>query len=145
MYVFVDECVVFSDKMNLPSASCITRCVKSSQCRGSSSDLVPDYHVSRNSGYYQSNKNVESPEIMASDYSDAGDTFASRPSNAADEDHDAVSSGPHGNTECHNDVASRDFILKRFLPAAKAMSAADKKSSAPKSSLPSEHRYCDMS
>ncbi|KAG0631320.1 hypothetical protein M758_1G243800 [Ceratodon purpureus] len=130
--------------MNLPSASCITRCVKSSQCRGSSSDLVPDYHVSRNSGYYQSNKNVESPEIMASDYSDAGDTFASRPSNAADEDHDAVSSGPHGNTECHNDVASRDFILKRFLPAAKAMSAADKKSSAPKSSLPSEHRSASL-
>ena len=79
-------------------------------------------------------------EHMTSDYSDAGDTFATRPSNAGDEDHDAVSCGK---TDCHKDIASRDFILKRFLPAAQAMTTTDRKSSAPTSSLPpDQHRYC---
>lgn len=144
--MFVYKRVVFSDKMNLPSASYIARCVKPSHSRESSSDLVPDFHVTRNGGSYQSNRNG-SPEIMsehmASKYSDAEDTFASRPSNAGDEDHhSARSSGPLvGNAQCgHKDVASRDFILKRFLPAAQAMAADDRSSSAPASSLPSEHR-----
>lgn len=128
-------CVVFfTDEMNLPSASYIARCVKPPHSRGSSSDMVPEYHGTRNCGYY----NSQSPEIM-SEYSDAGETFASRPSNATDEDHDAASSG---NTPwCFKDVTSRDFILKKFLPAAQAMTASDKKSSAPTSSLPSDQQH----
>lgn len=135
--------VYFLAAMNLPSASHVSRCGKPSRSWSSSSDKVP-LHVARSFGYQQSNKN-QSPEIntedMASVYSDAGDTFASRPSNAASEDHqDAVSVGLYSNVQRCTDLDSRDFILKRFLPAAQAMAATGVKSSASPSSLPPENR-----
>lgn len=130
--------------MNLPSASYVSRCGKPSRSWSIFSDKVPS-HVARNCGYQQSNKN-QSPEIntedMASVYSDAGDTFASRPSNAAYEDHhDAAPYGLYSNAQRCTDSDSRDFILKRFLPAAQAMAATGAKSSASTSSLPPENRW----
>lgn len=129
--------------MNLPSVSYVSRCGKPSRSWSNTSDKVPA-HVSRNCGYQQSKKN-QSPEIntddVASVYSDAGDTFASRPSNATCEDQkDTLSVGLYSNSQRSEDSDSRDFILKRFLPAAQAMAATGSKSSASTSSLPSENR-----
>lgn len=137
------KCGVFLAEMNLPSVSYVSRCGKPSRSWSNSSDKVPS-HVSRNCGYQQSNKN-QSPEInnedLASVYSDAGDTFASRPSNATCEDHqDTASVGLYSNAQHCGDSDSRDFILKRFLPAAQAMAASGAKSSVSSSSLPAENR-----
>lgn len=134
---------MFTDaEMNLPSVSYVSRCGKPPRSWSNSGDKVP-LHVARNCGYQQSNKN-QSPEInnddLASVYSDAGDTFASRPSNATYEDHqDAASVGLYNAQRCA-DSDSRDFILKRFLPAAQAMAASGAKSSTSSSSLPAENR-----
>ncbi|KAG0619647.1 hypothetical protein M758_4G154400 [Ceratodon purpureus] len=119
--------------MNLPGGSYVSRSGRSSRSWSNSTDKVP-LHVARNCGH----KNP-SPEIkiedMASVYSDAGETFASRPSNAAsipayEDGQDAVSAGLYTNTQRRSDSDSRDFILKRFLPAAQAMAATGVNSSA---------------
>lgn len=129
--------------MNLPSASYVSRCGKPSRSWSNSTDKVP-LHVARNCGYKNPSPEIKS-EDMASVYSDAGETFAPRPSNAASnaayEDHqDAVSAGLYSNTQRRSDSDSRDFILKRFLPAAQAMAATGVKSSASTSSQHSENR-----
>lgn len=134
---------LFLEAMNLPGPSHVSRSAKASRSWSNSSDKVP-LHVARTSGYQQSSKN-RSPEInnddMASVYSDAGDTFASRTSNAAYEDHhEATPDRLYSNVQHRTDTESRDFILERFLPAAQAMAASGAKSSASTSSLPPEKR-----
>jgi hypothetical protein len=131
--------MVFSAAMNLPSASYVSRCGKPSRSWSNSTDKVP-LHVARDCGHKNPSPEIKS-EDMASVYSDAGDTFASRPSNAAYEDlHDIVSAGLFSNTQRRSDSDSRDFILKRFLPAAQAMAANGVNSSASTLAQPSENR-----
>ena len=140
--------------MNLSSASHVSRCGKPSRSWSNSVDKVP-LQIARNRGYKNPSSEFKS-EDMKSVYSDAGETLASRPSNAAsrpsnaasrpsnaanEDHHDAVTASLYSNTQdCARDSDSRDFILKRFLPAAQAMAATGVKSSTSTSSQPSENR-----
>ncbi|XP_024369521.1 uncharacterized protein [Physcomitrium patens] len=75
---------------------------------------------------------------MASACSGARDIFTSRPSNTSyDADHEAASPAPLSNVQRHRNVDARDYMLKRFLPAAQAVAATGAKPSASISSLPS--------
>ena len=87
-----------------------------------------------------SSPEIKSNSDMDSLYSDAGDTFAStRPCSSSGQDSEG--SGP-----CQprrTDGNSRDFIMRRFLPAAQAM-ATEASSSNATSSSASSHPSSDQ-
>lgn len=123
--------------MDLPSTSYISQSAKLPFSWSNSGELLAE-HVGRNGEERPLQYSSRSPEIKSDDmdsvYSDAGDTFASRPCNNGYENHEGVASPRR------TDVNARDFILRRFLPAAQAM-ATEGSSSATSTSLASDQRY----
>lgn len=110
---------MFSEATESTSGRNVTASGKFAFTWSDSGRLIPDVnssdpgqlasHLNHNPGF--------NSEDMNSVYSDVGDTFASLSFGDFNEDDASVSPYP---TE-RSDVNSRDFIMRRFLPAAQAL------------------------